>query len=85
MTRSVTKRPRVAEQCDANIHSLTRKLMVATVALVAKVTVSRLACHEIEHSTTEDPLCRSVHCTLNLSRFKLFLVGVVKNLGECVF
>ncbi|GFS76485.1 hypothetical protein TNCV_1621061 [Trichonephila clavipes] len=50
-------------------------------SLVVKVTDLRLACHEFEPSTAEDPPCRKGGCTLNMSRLKRPPVDVVWKLG----
>ncbi|GFT29138.1 hypothetical protein TNCV_3587491 [Trichonephila clavipes] len=50
--------------------------------LVVKIMDSWLACHEFEPSTTEDPPGKGYRCTLNMSRFKRSLVGVLGKLGE---
>ncbi|GFV83922.1 hypothetical protein TNCV_1479241 [Trichonephila clavipes] len=47
-------------------------------SLVVKATDLRLAFHEFEPGTAEDPPCRGGQYTLNLSRLKHPLVGVEK-------
>ncbi|GFX72491.1 hypothetical protein TNCV_4060881 [Trichonephila clavipes] len=50
--------------------------------LVVKVTDSWVACQEFEPGVHEDPPCRDYRCTLNRSKLKRLLVGVVWMLGE---
>ncbi|GFW88773.1 hypothetical protein TNCV_4972661 [Trichonephila clavipes] len=69
ITWSVAKSPRVTEQCDVNIHSLTRIDSQSIFyseslfherhqgSLVANVTDSWLVCHEFDPNTDEDPPC----------------------------
>ncbi|GFT17299.1 uncharacterized protein TNCV_4806151 [Trichonephila clavipes] len=52
-------------------------------SLVVKVTDSRMACHEFEPGTAEDPLYKGDRCTL-MSKLKCTPVGVVWKLGEGV-
>ncbi|GFX17805.1 DUF4817 domain-containing protein [Trichonephila clavipes] len=67
VTMSITKSPRVAEQCDVNIRSLTQ---YGRGSLVMKVTDSWPACREFEPSTAEDSPCRGGRYTLNMSTFE---------------
>ncbi|GFV60808.1 hypothetical protein TNCV_954281 [Trichonephila clavipes] len=49
---------------------------------VVKITNSRLECHDIKPLSAEDPPCRGVECTLNMSRLKRPTVDVVWKVGE---
>ncbi|GFX49727.1 hypothetical protein TNCV_3072801 [Trichonephila clavipes] len=49
---------------------------------MVKVTESRLACHEFQPRTAEDPPCRGGRCVLNMSRLKRPPVGGLWKLSE---
>ncbi|GFV48185.1 hypothetical protein TNCV_3554641 [Trichonephila clavipes] len=82
MTRSVAKIPRVAEQCDVNIHSLIHSNVFSNApsvrsgcgTLVVKVTNSWMACYKLEPHTAKDPMCRGGRCPLNLWGIQLSLI-----------
>ncbi|GFY09352.1 hypothetical protein TNCV_1941621 [Trichonephila clavipes] len=85
MARSVSKSPRVAEQCDVNIHSLVceegrTQLMVMNENAIRNGQDYELVAgvSEFETSAAEYSQCRGNHCTLNLSWLKRHPIGVVE-------
>ncbi|GFT41857.1 hypothetical protein TNCV_1667161 [Trichonephila clavipes] len=52
MTRSVAKSSRVAEQCEVNIHSLTRGLLETDLSILSIGQMTRMTLELASHVTT---------------------------------